>query len=499
MDSSPQSDNSRTLRILHWGIIALIVLCFAARNLPWHLDDYDQAKQAYTSYEMVNQGHWMFQHTPIGKVATKPPLAGWISAGIYAVTHSWDIAWRLPGFIAGLVLLWIIRREGLRAFGLIGAILAMAFFGLNILSVRLATLVRTDMLLALCIFVVGWLIFRHLKKGTPWTAKERWGFFIAVLASMLVKGPIIFAFIAPGLLAFWLMTLKQKPRPTTFPGWTAWLVPLLVFGAWAAWGATHSEAFKEQVIFKEFLGRFGMTEADGEAIHKSQPIYYYLKVLGLTAPWSLLFLVFLATKPVRTWLKSRPDVLWLVCWAIGGFIAMSIVPSKRTDRIFPVILPAALALPYLAAAAAEVPGWWQRHWKILTIVFASISALGITGYTANEIIKAHRSNQNMLVDLGAQAQALTTSPDRLMVMKNKDEGVIIYAGKDHFVQTNDARRAWKRNEVDVLILKHSEWERNAHRYPGAEVVTDTGKTTTKNGRHVLIRRTDDRLSDNDGS
>ena len=82
------------------AIIALfftgIVAMLAVRNLPWHLDDKDQAKQAFTSFEMIAQGHWWFQHTPTGKIATKPPLAGWISAGLSPL--GWDIAWRLPGF-----------------------------------------------------------------------------------------------------------------------------------------------------------------------------------------------------------------------------------------------------------------------------------------------------------------------------------------------------------------------------------------------------------------
>ena len=39
-------------RVLHpweWRVIWLLVLCFALRNLPWRLDDLDQAKQANVS------------------------------------------------------------------------------------------------------------------------------------------------------------------------------------------------------------------------------------------------------------------------------------------------------------------------------------------------------------------------------------------------------------------------------------------------------------------
>ncbi|MFL6542026.1 MAG: hypothetical protein ACJ8I9_02545, partial [Chthoniobacterales bacterium] len=83
-------------RRIHWLVFALALLVFATSNLPWQLDDYDQAKQAFTSFEMIEQGHWLFQHTPNAAIATKPPLIGWTSAAVFAITRSWEIAWRFP-------------------------------------------------------------------------------------------------------------------------------------------------------------------------------------------------------------------------------------------------------------------------------------------------------------------------------------------------------------------------------------------------------------------
>src|SRR5262245_33764259 len=85
-DASGFLQSSKT----RWAVTGLIVLLFTISNLPWQLDDYDQAKQAFVSFEMVREGHWLYQRTPNEKVATKPPLAGWISAGLFAVTRSWE-------------------------------------------------------------------------------------------------------------------------------------------------------------------------------------------------------------------------------------------------------------------------------------------------------------------------------------------------------------------------------------------------------------------------
>ena len=79
-------------RRVPWFVAGLTILLFAVANLPWQLDDYDQAKQAWTSYEMVTEGHWLYQRTSDDQgLATKPPLTGWMSAAIFAITRSWEL------------------------------------------------------------------------------------------------------------------------------------------------------------------------------------------------------------------------------------------------------------------------------------------------------------------------------------------------------------------------------------------------------------------------
>src|SRR5262245_18637154 len=132
-----------------WVVAALIMVLFAVANLPWQLDDYDQAKQAFTSFEMVKEGHWLYQHTPHERVATKPPLVGWISAALFAVTRSWEIAWRLPSLIAALALALVLFRAANDAYGKVAGLIALGDFGLNMLSQRIVPIVRTDMPLVL--------------------------------------------------------------------------------------------------------------------------------------------------------------------------------------------------------------------------------------------------------------------------------------------------------------------------------------------------------------
>src|SRR6266567_9246561 len=87
-----------------WIVAAVTLLLFLIANLPWQLDDYDQTKQAFTSLEMIKEGRWFYQQTPHEHVATKPPLVGWVSAGLFALTRSWEVSWRLPSLLAAIAL-----------------------------------------------------------------------------------------------------------------------------------------------------------------------------------------------------------------------------------------------------------------------------------------------------------------------------------------------------------------------------------------------------------
>ena len=336
-----------------WIIAALIVILFAIANLPWQLDDYDQAKQAFTSFEMVKEGHWLYQHTPHERVATKPPLVGWMSAALFAVMRSWEIAWRLPSLVAAVALAVVLFRAAKGACGKVAAVIAVGAFGLNLLSPRLATLVRTDMPLALLIFLIGLLIWQRVRHEDEWKLRDQVYVFVLLTAAMLIKGPIVYAFLLPGIAVFQLHRGRTRPprAPKTnsgsaWPGWWPWVASLAIFLIWVGGGIRFQPGFYEEVVMREFVGRFG------ETIHRPQPLLFYLPhLLHKFAPWSVLMIGIAAVGlRSRNWrlrevfLEMSPETFWLLCWSVGGLIVMSLIPSKRVDRIFPVIPPLCLLL-----------------------------------------------------------------------------------------------------------------------------------------------------------
>src|SRR5215472_15040279 len=241
-------ESSRTV----WAISAVILCLFAITNLPWQLDDYDQAQQAFTSFEMIKEGHWFYQRTPHELIAQKPPLVGWISAAIFSITRSWDIAWRLPSFLAAVILATILFRAAIAAYGAAAALIALGAFGLNLLSVRLATLIRTDMPLTLVIFLLGLLIWQKIRAGERWQSRERWEMFALLTASMFIKGPMACALLLPGIVLFQWLAGKQSTA-NAWCGLWPWIASFAVFSIWVICGIKFVPRFYEDVVMKELL------------------------------------------------------------------------------------------------------------------------------------------------------------------------------------------------------------------------------------------------------
>jgi 4-amino-4-deoxy-L-arabinose transferase-like glycosyltransferase len=455
-------------------MLALAIVLFAITNLPWHLDDYDQAKQAFTSFEMVEGGHWFYQHTPNWWVATKPPLVGWISAGFFTITRSWELAWRLPSFLAALALLVCVLRSA-TIYGSVAALTAACALSFNLFVPRLASLVRTDMPLALVLFAIGWLIWEKIRTRTAWTRQDRLLLFLLLSAGMLIKGPIVCAFLLPGLAAFQWRWRRTTAAASAWSGWLPWLVSFLVFLLWAAGGILFVPEFIEHVVLREFAGRFS------EGMHRPQPFYFYLPhLLHRFAPWSLLLigLVVLAVRTSRgVSTASRftrglralsPETFWLVAWSLGGLLMMSFVPSKRIDRIFPIVPPLCLLLAAIVSACRKKESLRPIIDRscalaiILAVVFTS-------GYTARKIVLAGREQRDSFALFGrAVVKEAAAHGWRYGVVGGEDEGMLLYVRRTEFFEPEQAAVAWNAGRLDALVVPDDDMEDLLPRLRGGE-------------------------------
>ncbi len=478
-------EDRRTL----WVVASVTIFLFLFANLPWQLDDYDQAKQAFTSFEMIKEGHWFYQRTPHEHVATKPPLVGWVSAGLFALTRSWDVARRLPSFLAAIAIAILLFRVAISAYGSIAGLIALSAFGLNLLSPRLATLVRTDMPLAFVIFLVGLLIWQKIRKEEAWSPRDRVYIFALLTIAMLIKGPIVYAFLLPGIALFqWrarggiravvsagksgcshgavspCRESRGEPLDTArrlqgaWPGWWPWIASLGVFLLWVIGGILFQPGFFDEVVMREFIGRFG------ETIHRPQPLYFYVPHLSHKfAPWSgLIIAIAILDLRSRQWKigaafrEMSAETFWLICWSIGGLVAMSLIPSKRVDRIFPIIPPLCLLLAAQISgrvgALRRTPnafGAARRFYLAITLLFAIVFN---GGYTTWKVISGYHDHRDALVVFGRNVRhEAETHHWRYEVVSAKDEGLLLYLRRRRFIRPDRAIAEWNLGNLDALV------------------------------------------------
>lgn len=487
-----------------WVVAALALLLFLIGNLPWQLDDYDQAKQAFTSFQMIKEGRWLYQQTPHEHVATKPPLIGWISAILFSVTRSWEMAWRLPSLLAAVALAWLLFRAATSAYGSTAGLIALGAFGLNLLSPRLATLVRTDMPLAFVIFLIGLLIWNKIREQSQWKFRDRVYVFALLTAAMLIKGPIVYAFLLPGIIIFQLRYGRTRPlrapSPSVWPGWWPWIVSLAIFLLWVLGGIEFQPGFFDEVVMREFVARFG------ETIHRPQPLYFYLPhLLHKFAPWSVLIIVIGLTAlhaqkwRLRSMLKQMsPDTFWLLCWSLGGLIVMTLIPSKRVDRIFPVIPPLCLLL------AAQVSGGnvalarqsnsdrgvgaARQPYLVIALLFA---VLFTGGYTIWKINTGYREHRDALAVFGNNVRREAEANHwRYEIVSARDEGLLLYLQKTHFTEPEQAVAEWDGGNLDALVASTEKASALMHDLQGATVsqLKSTQRPDDQGRGYVLITR-----------
>src|SRR5438552_1710920 len=326
------------------------------------------------------------------------------------------------------------------------------------------------------------LSWKKIQEGTDWRLRDQTYVFALLTIAMLIKGPIVYAFLLPGILLFQCFAFKERRlgqpsfHVSPWPGWWPWIASLVVFLLWATGGIVFQPGFFDEVVMREFVARFG------ETIHRPQPLYFYLPhLLHKFAPWSVLIIgIALVDLHSRKWRLSSafremsPETFWLLCWSVGGLILMSLIPSKRVDRIFPIIPPLCLLLAaQIARLVACSHGSVSRsstsddvgltghrpvatenatriyRWAAATLV---LSILFTGGYTISKVISGYRYQRNALAIFGRDVRREAAVHHwRYEVVSAGDEGLLLYLQRTHFIEPDHAVSEWNGGKLDALI------------------------------------------------
>jgi hypothetical protein len=200
------------------------------------------------------------------------------------------------------------------------------------------------------------------------------------------------------------------------------------------------------------------------------------------APWSVLMIGIAALDfRSRNWRlpslfrEMSPETFWLLCWSIGGLVVMSLIPSKRVDRIFPVIPPLCLLLAAQVGPRTSCshgpPGRSSRSiepdeaahravtirtalasvywWSTIALAFAVLFTGGYIGW---KVIMGYRDHRDALAVFGRNVRHKAEAHHwRYEVLSAKDEGLLLYLRKTHFVEPADAVAEWNAGNLDALV------------------------------------------------
>jgi hypothetical protein len=227
--------------------------------------------------------------------------------------------------------------------------------------------------------------------------------------------------------------------------------------------------FYEHVVRREFAGRFS------EEMHRPQPLYFYFPhLLHRFAPWSILLILLPALALRERRLKIRdalraisPETFWLCAWSLGGLLVMSLIPSKRVDRIFPVVPPLCLLLAAQLASFQEREKSRRKAMAFCGIAVV-LACLLVPGYAAQKIALGYREKRDALATFG---QTVRTEAEAHVwqygVVGGKDEAMLLYVRQTEFLDPDLAAVKWKAGFLDGLVVAEDELSGLLPRLAGA--------------------------------
>ena len=347
-DSTTVAAPQPGLTIGHFALLLLVCLCLflpGFADLP--LTDRDEARFAQASRQMMDSGDYVnitFQEQARHK---KPVGIYWLqSASAYLFgTDGEAAAWpyRLPSLIGAIIAVFGTAYVGTLFFGqLVGMSAAILLAGTLLLGVE-ARLAKTDaVLLATIVVAQAALAKMYVMKSQaqPGTWAAVFAFWLAVGASILIKGPIIFMIC--GLTILYLVVAEREVR------WLGMLRPLVgvliaavVILPWFVAITVETDgAFFRTSLGGDFLAKIGK----GQESHGAPPGFYFIAFWPTFWPFSVVAALAVPWIWAR---RQEPQVRFCLAWLLPSWIVLELVATKLPHYILPVYP----ALAILTAAA----------------------------------------------------------------------------------------------------------------------------------------------------
>jgi len=427
-----------------WTCGALLVALCALLLLPGlgaiTMQREQELRVVLTARHMAEGGSWLLPEFLGNFRFRKPPLMYWIVASTFKLTGISTSAFiaRIPGIIAGTLLILSLFIAGARLVGRRRAFLAAAIGMTSFIFMRQARLMEIDITLALCITwaaVAGYLALVRPREALRWWT-------IAGIAGgfgFLAKGPA--ALVLPPLA--WLAFAATKPRrlrafadARVIPG----LLACIAIGA--PWYLAIRKLAEKQIAI-ELAATFA------ESHHPGPIVYYFYTLLHAMVPWSLLL-------PFAVWAfvrhgRHHGGLRFLLCWFATSFAALSLIDSKQIHYCTLLFPQSALILGWYAnhLLAARSPAARACTLRYGVPAVVAIMAAGSAFYAW--YWHPIHDPDFLIQDFAREARPRATAAHELFITGPDTAALEFYIGRKP-VYPPDLATAWKKARAGDVIL-----------------------------------------------
>lgn len=331
-----------------------------------------QKRAAACVADIFYDGRWLLPQMAGEPRLEKPPVPYWIIAGFArSVGHLDEWTFRLPGAIAGVIIIALTYSLARAAGGVRAGLLAALFLGTSMFFVVEVREPSTDLFLALfatCALASWW---RGLAK--PERRLEWWSITgLSVGLGLLTKGPVVLAVIAPPIVG--VLVLQGEFRlPRSMAAWAAIMIAAVIAASWPlAVVASNREAWLTWIL-----------ELDRKVARPDRavqsPLFYLAQSPQYLFPWSVLSVA--AVLDGVRWLRRRPPVIQLAfLWFVGDLILFSLPNARKTYYLLPAVPGLAVITGYFAARIDDLFRQMRVRFigrAVVHLQFILLSAFGV--------------------------------------------------------------------------------------------------------------------------
>ncbi len=380
LDWAAMSTWRRTLLILLVGC-AVIVPGIAAMPVT----DRDEGRFVQASKQMLETGDVIdirFQDQPRWK---KPAGIYWLqaaSASVFGGAEAPIWAYRLPSALAAFMIALLTAWAAGPLIGRKGAVLAGLMMVTTLLLAVEGNIAKTDAALAAsATAALGALAHQFLAQPRRWTALVFW---LAIAASILLKGPVVPTVVVLALISFWILRRERPPFARLYP-----LPGLALTVALVAPWLIAIHYVSDGGFFAEALGKdLGGKLVEGQEKHWGPPGMYLGLVWATFWPWAPLLIIAAGGTGAH---RRENWVRLLAGWVLPFWLVLELVPTKLPHYVLPLYPALAILLAGAVLGGATANRRWAARLSAALVALPGV-ALGLAVVLVPVLLSIARGN-----------------------------------------------------------------------------------------------------------